>query len=236
MTDRTGRLYTGQGENGYFETLTPEEKSKLAYIFDHNTSFVLEEGKVINLDDPYDRDTWKWLQLSPYLALDKAKGASNRDAAFYIVNVQKEANAYVDRTAKIDEARPAVRKLSQTDHVRIAAALGLAGAETFTPEQLLMWLLRKCDSDPEVVLSAINPQNSARVSATIFFKNAVKWGVIERSGKDGLFYFGGEQGVSIGHSDDMVVDYLLNPENAERARAMKVMLAEKTKAAVGITD
>lgn len=227
--DKSGKLYTGQGSHGFYELLTEEDKRKLPFIFDYGTSIVIEEGKVLDLEDPYDAAVWKWLQKHPYIALDKS--IVNRDAVYYVANEIKEAKERIDKSAKVDEARPAVRKLSQADQVRVAKALGLDGAAGFSPEQVLDWLLNKCNSNPETVLNAIDPANKAKVNAKVFVKDIVKWGVIERA-RDGVFYFGGQDGVSLGHTEDMVVDYLLNPENAERVKAMRGMLAEKTKTKV----
>lgn len=224
--DKTGRLYTGQGEFGYFENLTEDEKRNLPLVIDYDTSVVLEDGKIIDLDNPIDAANWKWLQKHPYLTLDKEK--KTKETAFYVVNPNKEAKMYVDKTAKIDEARPAVRRLAFSDQVKVASSLGLSGAETFAPDQLLSWLLHKCNESPQAVLEAIDPSNKSKVNATIFLREIIKWGVIERL-RDGVFYFGGESGVAVGHSDDMVISYLLNPENKERVKAMKNMLVEKTK-------
>jgi hypothetical protein len=211
ITDKSGRL-ASQG----------------VPIIDYETSFVLEDGKVVDLDNPIEAANMKWVWIHPYLAVDKGK--KTRDSVFYVVNAQKDAKMYVDKTAKIDEARPAVRKLSLTDQIRVAASLGLSAAHTFTPDTLLEWLLYKCNTDAGAVLDAINPENRARVTATIFFKDIEKWKVIERM-RDGSFYFGGEKGVMVGHSDEVVISYLLAPENRERVKAMKAMLAEKTKVA-----
>jgi hypothetical protein len=171
------------------------------------------------------------LKKHPYIALDKSLGTNNRDKVFYVANERKEAKDRIDKSAKIDEARPAVRKLSQQDQVRVAKALGLESAAVFSPEQILDWLLNKATTQPEAVLSAIDPANKAKVNAAIFVKEIVKWKVIERL-RDGSYYLGGADGVSLGHSDDMVVNYLLDPQNAERVKAMKAMLAEKTKTKV----
>jgi len=231
LQDKSGKLWTGQGPFGYYELLTEEDKRKLPFIFDHETKVVIEEGKTLNLSDPYDAAIWKWLKNHPYIALDKSLGAGNRDKVFYVANERKEAKERIDKSAKIDEARPAVRKLSQQDQVRIAKALGLEGAASFSPEQILDWLLSKSNTNPEAVLAVIDPANKAKVNASVFVKDIVKWKVIERE-RDGVFYFGGKDGVTLGHNEEMVVNYLINPENAERVRAMKAMLAEKTKTKV----
>lgn len=230
MTDSRGMLYTGQGEHGYYEMLTEDDKKRLPFVFDYNTAILLEDGKVFDLDNnPYDIGVWKWLATHPYLAPDKFEAENNSgDARFYIVNPQKEASNYLDKTEKTDEARPAVRNLSRKDQERVAEALGLNAPSTFSQPQLLTWLLKKADTDPTSVLDTINPQNKAKVTATIFFKDAVRWKVIERL-RDGAFYFGGEKGISLGLTDDMVINYLLNPENVERVKVMKSLLTERTK-------
>jgi hypothetical protein len=229
--DKSGKLWTGQGTYGYYELLTEDDKRKLPFIFDHETKVVIEDGKTLNLDDPFDAALWKWLQKHPYIAIDKSLGGRDRDKVYYVANERKEAKERIDKSAKIDEARPAVRKLSQADQVRIAKALGLESAAVFSPEQILDWLLNKATTNPEAVLAVIDPANKARTNAAVFVKEIVKWKVIERE-RDGVFYFGGINGVTLGHSEDMVVTYLIDPQNAERVRAMKAMLAEKTKTKV----
>ena len=112
--------------------------------------------------------------------------------------------------------------------MRAAKALGLDGANGFTPEQVLDWLLAKCNTDPETVMATINPGNKARTNATLAFKDFEKYGVIARQ-KDGAFYFGGVDGINIGHTPDMVIGYLLDPSNAERVKGMLGMLSERTK-------
>lgn len=231
--DKSGKIYTGQGKSGYWESLTKDEKDKIDFLVTPTTSYTLEDGKVLDLENPYDAVTWKWLQRHPYLTLERSK--RNKDNVFFVVNPQKEAQMYLDTTAKVDEARPAVRKLSSADQARVASALGLHAAETFPPEQLLQWMLQKANTDPQAVLDAINPENRGKVNAKNFLTKAVMFGVIERL-KDGLFYFGGEKGINIGHSEDMVIDYLLNPENKDRVRGMQSMLMEKTKTKPAETD
>lgn len=231
LQDKSGKLWTGQGEYGYYELLTEDDKRKLPFIFDYETKVVIEDGKTLNLADPFDAALWKWLQKHPYIALDKSLGGKDRDKVYYVANERKEAKERIDKSAKIDEARPAVRKLSQQDQVRIAKALGLESAAVFSPEQILDWLLNKATTSPEAVLSVIDPANKAKVNAAVFVKDIVKWKVIERE-RDGIYYFGGKDGVNIGHTEEMVVNYLIDPQNAERVKAMKAMLAEKTKTKV----
>lgn len=228
MMDQSGKLWTGQGKHGYYEVLSAEEKINLPFIFDYDTSVTIEDGKVLNLEDPYDNAVWKWLRKHPYIALDKEAGIGNRDAVFYVANPSKEAKERINKTAKIDEARPAVRKLSQADQVRVAKALGLDGAAGFSPEQVLDWLLMKCNTSPETVLATIDPGNKSRVNATVALKDFIKYGAIKRE-KDGAFYFGGPEGVNLGHTEDMVVDYLLDPANSERVKTIKARFTEISK-------
>jgi hypothetical protein len=227
-TDESGQLYTGQGQFGYFESLSPQEKQNLPWVFDYETSVILEDGKTLNLDNPKDKATWKWLQRHPYIDLERTGNGSSREKAFYVANAVKEAKIRIDNSAKVDEARPAVRKLSQADQVRVAKALGLDGAQGFSPEQILDWLLSKANTQPEAVLTTIDPGNKGRVNASIAVKDFIKYKVIERL-KDGAFYFGGAEGVNLGHNEDMVVNYLLDPVNSERVKGMKSVFADRSK-------
>jgi hypothetical protein len=231
--DETGMVYTGQGEHGYYDLLTEEEKKELGYVITPETYVILEDGKVLNIEsNPKDKANWVWLQKHPYLAMERAAGENNRDVCFYVANAAKEAAERVDSTEKIDEARYMVRKLSENERSRVAKILGLGNPEAFTSQQVLDWVLGKATDKNTVkaVLDAINPENKAKSNAQIFFNEIVKWGVIERM-RDGGYYFGGESGVSVGHTESTVLDYLLSKENAERVKAMRSMLAEKTKIA-----
>lgn len=227
--DKTGKLYTGQGQFGYFENLTVSEKEDLVIVIDHHTQIVIEDGTVLDLDNPIDAANWKWIQRHPYICLDKAqKKSSNRDAVYYVVNAQKEAQLYIDTTARTDEARPAIRKLSLTDQIKVAKVLGLHASETFLPAQILSWLLQECNTRPEAVLEAINPDNARKVNAKIFLAEALRWEIIAR-GRDGNLYYGGEKGVVVGINEQQAVEFLLSSENAERVRAMRAAVTEKTK-------
>jgi hypothetical protein len=232
MEDSSGMCWTGQGKNGYYDLLTKDEKEDLPYIITRDTHVLLEDGKVLNIEtNPVDKANWVWLQKHPYIAVDREAG-DQRVARFYVADAEKDAAFRVDDTELVDKARYEVRQLSLEKLTHLAKVLGLGAAESFSQKQILDWVLGKATSKETVkaVLDAINPENKAKSNATIFFNEIHKWGVIER-GKDGVFYFGGENGVNLGINPDQVIGYLLAKENSERVQAMKTMLTEKKKTA-----
>jgi hypothetical protein len=231
--DHTGMVWTGQGEHGYYDLLTEDEKKKLGYVVTPNTAIILEDGKVFDLRLPKDAANWKWLQKHPYISMDRAVGENDRDKCFHVANPLKEAEQRNDSMEKVDEARYKIRLLSESERNRVARILGLGNPEAHAPQQVLDWLLGKATDRllVKAVLDAMNPENKGKSNAQIFFNDAVKWGVFERM-KDGAYYFGGETGFSVGLNDAQVIDYLLNKDNAERVKVMKSVLAEKTKTAV----
>ena len=229
--DTNGLLYTGQGQSGYFETLDPEEKKKLAFIFDHETKFVLEDGKVINLDNPYEAAIWKWLRIHPFLAVDKVKGENQKEANFYVVNAKKEAATRIVETEKIDEARYQIRKLTTEKQQELAKAIGLANPQVLSADELTDYLRDKAGTQAgaAMILYAIDPSNKARVNAKIFFDRVLKYNVINRA-SDGAYYFGDpDTGFALGVTEELVLDYLLDSANTERVKMMRASLTEKTK-------
>lgn len=232
MHDTSGMVFTGQGEHGYYQLLTEEEKKKLNFVVTPDTFVLLEDGKVLNIEsNPVDKANWVWLEKHPYLSLDRDKG-DQRVARFFVADAEKDAAARVDSTALIDKARYEVRQLSQDALTHVAEVLGLGAAKSFKHTQILDFVLAKASDKMTVtaVIGAINPENKAKSNATIFFNDILKWGVIERA-KDGVFYFGGTEGVNLGYTPDTVIEYLLAKENVERVKAMKQMLTERTKVA-----
>lgn len=222
--DRTGKVFTGQGEHGYWETLSEEEKKRLVPLITPETAISVTDGTVLNLSNPIDKANWEWMKKHPYIKLKK-DGSFNRDAVFYVDDPVNDAQVRVESTAKIDKARYMVRETSQEKQVFAAEVLGLTSAKSMTPSQVTDWLLSKANEAPVTVMEAINPSNEKRAKATVWFNKAVQWNVIER-GRDSIYRFGGDKGTALGYDQDSAIDFLIDPANSEIVKVMKARLTE----------
>jgi hypothetical protein len=223
LEDKAGRIYTGQGEDGYYDQLTEQAKKDMRYCIHPTTVVTLTDGKIFDLNNPIDEANWKWIQKHPYVALDFKKGKAN-NAIFYVEDPAAQAKERVERTRKIDEARWMVRSLALEKKRRAAKILGLVSADSFEEDQLLDWLLSSADFTPESVILACSPENQERGNATIFFNELFKYKVIIR-GTDGG-YRQGEDGVPMGHTIDLVVDWMLDAKNADAVKVLQMRLKE----------
>lgn len=225
--DKSGKLYTGQGDSGYFEDLTPEDKKKLAYVIDYNTTLLIEDGKVLRIKtDKSDADNWKWIQKHPYVVIDRSKASSNRDAVFCVENLAKDAEVRVSKDRRITMAKAKVYDTSNTGLILAAKALNHPKPESFTSEMIMDWLIQQAERSPELVLAALEPKNKAQNNATSLFNELKRRRVVVNY--KGIFKFGNEDGISLGHSEESAIEYLLNKDNLEMVNAMKAGLTEKT--------
>lgn len=228
--DRTGKLYTGQGKKGYFETLTKEEKEDLPFIIDHHTKVTLRDRTVLDLDDDTDKAHWKWMQRHPYIAKSKLDCFASRDAVAFVEDAVQDAIDRIAKTEKTDEARYAVRQLSTEKRKRAAKIMGLVSADAMSDHELLDWLLNTATDLPEAVLQAVTTKNAERGNATIFFHELVKYKILDR-GTDAFYRIQQEDGngTALGHTVDNVVDWMLEGPNGEMVRILKARLEEVKK-------
>jgi len=222
---KSNRLYTGQGQSGHYETLTTEEKAKLPFIIDASTVVVVTHGMKLNLDDPVDAANWKWLQRHPYIAIDKDKGIHITDTVFYVENVEKEAEERVSKDKKRTLAKGKVYAASFDELIKVAKSLDHPSPESFTRPMLEDWMVDKCHSMPAAVSDTFNPENSAIVNARIFFNELTRHAILTRHG--GIYRMNGEKGTVVGHSDEAVLEFILEEKNGETVKALRAMLIEK---------
>lgn len=231
LQDRTGKLYTGQGKDGYYETLSMEEKQKLNYIITPDTTVVLQDGKEFKMNDPIDAANIKWVMRHAYIAKDFASGKSSRDAIFYIQDRKAEAKQRVTSAKIKDKARYIVQfNLSLDELKQVAKALGNLSSDTFTELELQDWLLNLCETVPDAVLFHADKQNAKDTDATILFNELERWRIIVKQ-RGGVYRFGGPDGLYLGHTQEQVIEYLRKPENLETVAAIETELkAKKTSA------
>lgn len=224
--DNTGKLYTGQGESGYFEDLTPEDKKKLAYVIDYNTTILIEDGKVLRIkSDTSDKANWAWIQKHPYIVIERSSASSNRDAVFHIENLSKEAEVRVSKDKKITMAKAKIYEASATTLILAAKALNHPKPESFTPDMLTDWLVQQAEKSPGLVGAALDVKNKAENNARSLFNELRRRDVVINY--KGIFKFGNEDGITLGHSEDSAIEYILNKDNLEMVKAMKASLTEK---------
>lgn len=225
--DATGKIFTGQGPTGHYETISEELRQSLSYLITPDSEIVLSDGKTVDLDrDPIDRANWIWLRKHPYLTLDKKSCLASRDARFYIEDPVQEAERRVISARSKDKARYIIQYDSSRDTlVKSASLLGNLGADSMTTGVLQDYLLQQADVIPDMVLEAIAPSNIERTNVKLMYVDLFKRRLIQR-GNAGQFRFGGENGIPLGHTEDLVVDFMLDSKNAEAVTMMESALIQ----------
>lgn len=233
LQDRSGKLWTGQGDTGYFEGLTDERKRTMGHIINHFTRVTITDGKVLDLRDPVDAANWAWIQKHPYIALDKEKGKASRDAVYYVENKRKEADARVSTAKLKDKARYVIQYELSLERLRyVAKALGQLAADSFTENEVKDWLLQIAENTPDAVLFHTDAKNQQETDANIKFVELERYRVIAKH-KGSIYRFGGEEGVFLGRTQDQVIAFLKDGKNIETVAALDAELeARKAKSEV----
>lgn len=230
----TGKLFTGQGKDGYFESLSDEDKKSIPYLITPQTVVALTDGKVLRPGNQADKDNWRWLQLHPYIVLDREQLGSSRTAVFYIENRKAEAAKRVRASKERDKARYQIQfETSHAQQVSVAKTIGHPGPESFSHDELTDYLLAQCEVIPAAILKALSPENAEDSAVTRTMHELIKWGIIKKE-KGGVYRFGGENGVFVGHNDEKIVGFLRDDKNKETVAAILAQLDSK-KMAVAVS-
>lgn len=234
--DSTGNTYTGQGDDGYFEHLTEEDKQKMAYVITPQTVIVLSDGKVLDMKKATDRANWKWMSGNadgpgerkgnhPYLVLDKSLGASSNQAVFYIENRAKDAEKRVSSSKARDKARYMIQyELSQEGMQKVGRVLGHPSPETFSLTELQDYLLNLAETIPEAIISAADPDKVEQSEAITFVNDLIRLKVIQKY-KGGVWKAFGSEGEFVGHNEKKIQEFVMNPEKRENVVALEAALA-----------
>lgn len=218
--DETGKLFTGQGTDGYFESLSEADKHKMAFVIDNFTTVTISDGKTLKPGNLIDRENWRWVQFSPYICLDRAKGASSRSAVYYVENRKAEAERRISTTRDRDRARYLLQfDLSYEAQLKVAKVIGHPGPEGFSPIELQDYLLTQAETIPSAILQAADPKNAEESGVKIAFHDLLKWRIVEKH-RGGVFRFGGPDGIFLGHNEGAVMEYLKNSKNEETVAAI----------------
>lgn len=225
LEDKSGKLFTGQGDRGYLEFLTEDERKKFPVIIDRQTSIVITDGKVLDLDDPIDAQNWKWIQRHPYIAMDRHDGNSSRDAVFYIDNPDKEAEVKVTKDKRITVAKSRMYNASNVKKVNLAKALGNPGAESMKIERVEEWLAIKAEKTPDTIIALLDDKATAKVAAMTLYEDIKRFNLLTRHA--GTWRLGGVEGNPLGNSDAEVIEFILDKKNEEQVFVIQNLLKEK---------
>lgn len=225
LQDKTGKLFTGQGELGYFESLTPKDKDQLGVVFDHSTVYTVEDGKVLDLDDPYDRALWQWIKKHPYIGATREECSINRDAVFYIDNPEKKAKDYVSKDKKIVKTKTLIYNAPAEQQVAVAKALGLVGSEGQKPVRIEEWLILKAESMPDTITELLSPDKAGYTTALGMLNEMLTYNVIKRFGT--VYKYGGREGIDLGTSEDQVAQWLTDTKHEDTVLTMQYALDEE---------
>lgn len=223
--DKTGKLYTGQGESGYFEDLTEEDKKKLAVVIDFNTTLLIEDGTIMRIaTDKTDASNWKWVQKHPYIIEDRHTSTSNRDAVFYVENLEVEARQRVSKDKTITMAKAAIYEASASALALAARTLNHPKPESFSQEMITDWLLGQAERSPSMVIAALDTKNKAQNAALSLFNDLKRHSVVVNY--KGIYKVENSDGITLGHSEDSVVEFILDKTNLEMVKALKAKMTE----------
>lgn len=225
LEDKTGKLFTGQGKFGYFDLLTEEEKRSLPMIITRETVITIDNGTIINLNDPIDAANWKWMQLHAYITLDKEKGQSSRDVVFYVDNPERDAEIHLTKDKRITMAKAKIYAVSHNKKIQLAQALGNPGATALSTNILEEWLIVKAEITPDSITKLLDTKANLRLNGMIVFEDLKRYRLIKKHA--GSWRFGGNDGLSLGTDDESVVDFIINKDNDEQVFAMMEQLKEK---------
>jgi len=226
----SGRVFTGQGD-GYYDSLSEEDKRHLPYIVEPSLVITINDGKVLRPTSNADRENWRWIQLHPYISMTKASMSSSRQAVYYIENRKAEAEKRVQSAKAKDKARYLIQfDLSFDKQVRVAKAIGHPAPSSFSPAELQDYLLNQTETMAAAIIDACDPKNTEQTGTLITFHDLVKYRVIEK--KRGGLYFGD---TFVGHNELKVTQFLKDTRHVEIVAAMLAILEEK-KATLGVSD
>lgn len=224
LEDKSGKLYTGQGERGFLEFLTEEERKSFPVIIDRSTTILISEGKVLDMGDPIDAANWKWIQKHPYISLNRRAGMASRDAVYYIDNPEQEAEERVTADRLITNAKSKIYQASNVKKTALAKALGNPGADSMSIERVEDWLARRAMKVPETIITLLDPKSTAKVTAMTLFRDMERGRVITRHA--GEWRYGGPDGTPLGHNEEQVVAYIMDKGNEEQVFIMSNTLKE----------
>lgn len=189
------------------DRLSDDQKKKMDFYVDENSTATLQNGVTFDLDDKVGRMQWDWIQWCPIIAEDFAACQRSPRALFYIDNEEREAQKGLSEAETILKAMNYVQTDKPQNWKTRVRLLGLNMDEDpdLTIKNYLMKMARKLDTAYKV----INVYENNELGVQLLFLQARDKGIIEQ--KNGAFLFGS---TVLGISEDTVIKYLQDPANS----------------------
>jgi hypothetical protein len=222
-----GKHYTGQGETGFYENLSPQEKEKMSHVITPETIYEIHDGKALKLDNPIDAADWKWIQKHPYISTDRGKDRASRIAVFYVEDKAREATAEITKDKVTNSAKNAMYNSSREELDIAAKALGHPSPEGFSEVEVQKYIVSMIDATPQTVIDIFKPENKGTTNVRSLLSDYLRHNIVVKS--RGAYFYGGEHGTHIGRSEQAVVDFLMDPTNAALVDAMTAQMDEINK-------
>lgn len=207
--------------------LTDAERNSGKYYIKETQSFIIEDGKTFNLDDPYDAAEWEAIKHCPLIAPDRyAKDAQGNfliDGTMGWKNIKPRygvAELYIERPGE-----EAVQKVNRKRLIHNAVAFILNDPKGSEGRVMMARLLGKHmtnipDADVEDYLLTVAEKNPKKIIALysgddtnlrICLMDALDRHVIRI--KDKLYIY--SDNIVLGATDDAVITWMKDARNAK---------------------
>jgi hypothetical protein len=104
--------------------LSEDQKRRVSYVVDENTSVILEPGFQLNLNDIVHAINWGWLKHCPTLGLSEDDMLNKASCYYYVYDAVQESKQKLTRSELVYEAMGFVKNLSDTKLSHYARLLG----------------------------------------------------------------------------------------------------------------
>ena len=206
--------------------LEKESRGEAAYIKEDEV-FVIEDGKTFNLDDIYEAAIWEAIKDCPLIAPDRF---AKNDKGEYLIDGTTDpkskrprygtAELYIDRPGYESQRRVTRRKLiveasnyimnderGYEGRLLVAKVLG-RDMKNLPNADVEDYLLSIAEKTPEKIIYCYT---GGDIQLRMLFIEAKEKGVIYK--KNGLYLFGEEGQVTLGATDNAVVEWMKSAKN-----------------------
>jgi hypothetical protein len=179
--DTTRNWYAG------VDRLSDDDKKKLDYWVEPNTTLKLEDGYVFDLSQEIDRINWKWVKELKEVSMDFEEFQSSPKAMFYVHIEGREAMKSNASKSNIYEAMKCVMEDSPVNYANRALLLGF-DMEGENPEVIKEFLLEQA-GNKHTNTKVLQVYKSKSLAVQLLFLKAEKKNIIVKT-PEGAYKFG----------------------------------------------